>query len=100
MIRVQTQRRPGRHTTAERGSGSEGNRSLHGANHERGPLQRAFKYLIAFKSHTFCDVGVIVPVLVSTRRGLGEVRFSCEVTWLRPGVLPEMWLGFWIQEKS
>lgn len=67
MIRVQTQRRPGRHTKAERGSGSEGNQHLHGANHERGPMPRAFKDLNAFKSRTFCDVGVMVPVLVSMR---------------------------------
>lgn len=55
------------------------------ANNELGPLQRAFKYLIAFKSHDFCDVGVIVPVLELMRLGLREVEFSPEVMQLQLG---------------
>lgn len=50
-------------------------------------MRRASTYLIALRSPTFCDVGVLIPVSVSVRRGLREATFPCEVMWLRLGVL-------------
>lgn len=59
------------------------------ADHERGgPMPSAFEYLTAFKSRTFCDVGVTGPVLEPMRRGLREVKGSWEVMRRPQGVLP------------
>lgn len=85
MIRVHKPRRV-QHVTPHRARHRVGrNQHFHSANHKLGPMQRAFKYPVAFKCHNYCNVGVILLVLVQMRMGLREVKFSPKVMWLQPG---------------